>query len=104
MARVNVEARACRNGARASIVVSVTDDSGKPITDLQAGDLFVRAVDSAVPGPGLTVAGVAPRGEGIYVMEILPAAAPWPPGEHVLAIAVRRVFDRGQTLAALIIP
>jgi len=104
VARVNVEARASRGGPRATIVVSVTDDTGKPITDLQGDDLFVRAVGSAAGGPGVTVTGVDSRGEGIYVMEILPATASWPRGEHVLAIAVRRVFDRGQTLAVLTIP
>jgi hypothetical protein len=104
VARVNVEARASRNGTRAIIFVSVTDDTGKPITDLSADDLFVRAVGSVAGGPGVTMAGVVPKGEGIYAMEILPAGPPWPPGEHVLAIAVRRVFDRGQTLAVLTIP
>ncbi len=110
MARMNVEARAARAGRAAAVFVSVADDAGKAITDLRAGDLSVRAL---APPPGaelaalqVAVAEVSPRGEGIYVAAIVlaPAGAAWPSGEHVLAVDVRRVFDRGQTLAVLAIP
>ena len=106
MARMNVEARAVPGpspGGRATLVLSITDDAGKPITDLAPEHLFVRAVGDA---PEVTVAVAASAGEGIYVVHILPAAAAgaWRSGDHVLAVAVRRVFDRGQCLAVLAIP
>ena len=105
VARMNIEARAARQapGAdRATVVFSVTDDAGKPITDLAPDHLFVRAIG----GPEVTIAEVGSRGEGIYVMQIVPASTPavWPSGEHVLAVAVWRLFDRGQSLAVLAIP
>jgi hypothetical protein len=116
VARMNVEARAVRvdqgegggggAGGGAAVIVSVTDDAGRPIVDLVPGQLLVRAIGG---GGGATVevavAEVASRGEGIYVATIAPGAgAGWPSGEHVLAVVVRRAFDRGQSLAVLTIP
>jgi hypothetical protein len=116
VARMNVEARAVRvdrgdGGARgagcnAAVFVSVTDDAGKPIVDLGAGQLLVGAIGA---GGGATlevaVVEVASRGEGIYVAAIAPGAgAAWPSGDHVLSVVVRRAFDRGQSLAVLTIP
>jgi hypothetical protein len=114
VARMNVEARAVAvghgggggGGGGAAVIVSVTDDAGRPIVDLVAGQLLVRAIGG---GGGatleVTVGEVASRGEGIYVATIAPGAGGgWPSGEHVLAVVVRRAFDRGQSLAVLTIP
>jgi hypothetical protein len=105
VARMNIVALAARQapGAdRATVVLSVTDDAGKPIDDLLPDHLFVRAA----VGPEVTIVETAARGEGVYLVQIVPAATPavWPSGEHVLAVAVRRLFDRGQSLAVLVIP
>jgi hypothetical protein len=104
MARMNIESRAARaaaSGVAAALYLSVTDDAGKPIVDLQPGDFSVRAISSAA----VALKEVTSRGEGIYVAEIVPAVAgaTWAPGEYVLAVSVRRVFDRGQGLAVLAI-
>jgi hypothetical protein len=106
LARMNVQARIGRTEERVAVFLSVTDDFGKPINDLATGDIFVRALDSGAPAPEVAVTGLMARGEGLYVLPLAlaPLTASWPPGEHVLVVVVRRVFDRGQTLAVLTVP
>jgi hypothetical protein len=108
VANVNLQARAIRTAApdAAALVVSATDDAGKPITDLEAGDVSLRAVSAGPEALQVALRGLTARGDGIYAGEIavVPPGAAWPPGEHVLAVSVRRVFDRGQCLAVLVIP
>jgi hypothetical protein len=103
---MNIEARVGRTGDRTAVVLSVTDDAGKPVTDLAAEHISVYAASGATAGPEVAVAGVAARGEGVYLVDIVlgPLSASWPAGEHVLVVGVRRVFDRGQSLAVLTIP
>jgi len=100
---MNVEVCVGRTEQHTTIFVSVTDEGGKPIDDLAAADIGVHAIEG---GLEVAVAGVAARGDGVYALPVTlaPLLASWPRGEHVLLVRVRRVFDRGQSLAVLTIP
>lgn len=83
------------------LVVSVTDDAGKPVTGLGAASVTIQEI----VGPAdreVAVAAFRARADGVYAMDVA-AAGGWPPGRYVLAVAVARGFDRGQALAKLTI-
>lgn len=107
MARVNIEARVVRGRATAGgrepagLVVAASDDGGKPLGDLALEHFQVRIV-AASSATDAAVTSLAAKGEGIYWLEVMPAdGAAWSGGEVVLAVHVRRVFERGQGLAVL---
>jgi hypothetical protein len=106
VAKVSLEARASRGkavaGGRepASVVVSVTDDRGKPVADLGPEDFAVAMVSQNPAAIGIE--GLAKPAEGVYLLAVVPGdEADWGAGEAVLSVRVQRVFDRGQCLAIL---
>ena len=106
VAKLNIEARGGRvalpggGGERVALVVSVTDEAGRPVTDLLPDDFLVRAVALGSPDPEISLNGASARGEGVYLLDVA-AAQGWGAGRSVLLVAVRRVFERGQCLAEI---
>lgn len=101
MAKMNLEARQAHapdhrsaDLHRATLVVSVTYDTGKPVIDLNPADIVVRAIAAGASAPEVTLLRFEAPGEGIYVLEL---DAAWP-AQLVLAVSAARGFDRGQCL------
>jgi hypothetical protein len=89
----------------AALVVSVSDETGKPVVGLAATSFNVQAVIVAPGGTGVGLAGVTSRADGVYTLDIVPdpTAGDWGRGQYLLAVTVVRGFDHGQCLAELVI-
>jgi hypothetical protein len=110
MARLNIEARGALttsgDGVRIAVVVSVTDETGKPVTTLTATNFVVQAISVGADDLGVTVSAVTPRADGVYSVDLVPSTGrdTWRHGNHVLAVAIASGFARGQCLAELTVP
>lgn len=86
------------------IIVSVTDVNGAPVTGLETCNF---QVDPMVVGPGgalVNITGVtAGRLPGFYHINAVPfGAQTWKKGVYILAVAVAKGADKGQTLATVL--
>lgn len=105
MGKLILEARGARTIDRGALIaLSVTDEGGKPVADLGAADLVVRAIVTPDGAVGVSAAAVEPAGDGFYTVRLVPApAGSWRPGSYLLGLSVARRFDRGQCLAELVL-
>ena len=87
------------------IVVSVTDQDGKPVSDLDAHDFTIKAI--VAPGGGqlaYDVKVVHSDFPGVYLTEVVPAENDsWKGGVYIFAVGVHRKFDRGQSVVNVLI-
>jgi hypothetical protein len=109
MARLYVEARGTRatgdagDEDRVVVVVSVSDEAGKPVAGLTSASFVIHSIAGPAGDDSVAVATVAAPADGVYVVDGAPAGGSWSPGRHVLSVHVARGFDRGQCLADLMV-
>jgi hypothetical protein len=99
------------NSRRLPLVVSVTDADGVAVTGLTAANF---TVDAKLVGPGgATVEIEPPNGvgggaDGFYFVDLVPTSFQgtqhtWVVGRYILAVAVARGGDHGQTVCAVFV-
>ncbi|MFQ5524639.1 MAG: hypothetical protein ACE5GX_00125 [Thermoanaerobaculia bacterium] len=86
------------------IVVSVTDEDGKPVTGLTKRNF---AVDSIIVGPGGALVNITSvskvRLDGFYILRVVPIRKEtWKAGLYIFGVAVKRKKDQGQSLAKVL--
>ncbi|MBS1732438.1 MAG: hypothetical protein JST02_03995 [Bacteroidetes bacterium] len=91
------------NRLRNYIVVSVTDNAGKPVSALGAANF---KVDPVIVGPGgslVNITGVtAGRLPGTYIVFVVPIAAQtWKSGVYIFAVSVTSGINNGQNLCSV---
>lgn len=87
------------------IIVSVTDQDGKPVSDLDSHDFIVKVI--VAPGGGRISHDIKVAKSdfpGVYRAEVVPSEnETWKEGVYIFAVGVHRKFDRGQSLVSVIL-
>lgn len=108
MARLVVQAigneRVADPGDRdeSSVLLSVTDGNGEPVTGLAATNVRADAMIVAAGGAQVNVVRLWPGTlPGFYRIDLVPTGAyQWKAGEYDVAVSVTRGADKGQALAS----
>lgn len=82
------------------IIVSVTDQDGKPVGNLDVHDFIIKAI--VTPDGGRIshdIRVVESDFSGVYVVEVVPFKnETWKKGVYIFAVGVHKKFDRGQAI------
>ena len=86
------------------IVVSVTDEEGRPVSGLDASNF---RVDAMIVGPGGALVDITDvktgRLPGFYHINVVPMQMyTWKSGTYIFAVAVEAGAGRGQTLTSVV--
>jgi hypothetical protein len=85
------------------IIVSVTDQDGKPVDKLDVHDFIIKVI--VAPDGGRIshdIKVVESDFPGVYVVEVVPIEnETWRKGAYVFAVGVHRKFDRGQAIVSV---
>jgi hypothetical protein len=91
-----------------SLIVSVTDADGVPVSGLTTADFFIDAKRVGAGGSQVEIATIGGGQRGDYALEIVPVTFQgtqytWAYGRYIFFLAVTRGADQGQTVCAVFV-
>jgi hypothetical protein len=99
---------AAGNSGPLSVVVSVTDTNGVPVTGLAAADFTINAIIVGAGGSLVELDSVGDFQHGDYLLEVVPISDQetqytWAFGRYIFFLHVAHGGDQGQTLCDVFI-